>query len=84
MTYIYAQELTQDKREVLIEWLKGEGIEPYDVLDDGKFSVHNGVIAGNKFLTRDGDKVILKNNKIATVHFRQAQKNPLPGVLHEN
>lgn len=75
--------MTNEHRDLFLSWLEGEGLDPSDILNDGRFSVHKGWISGHKFIKtpesrvkmgRDGESVI-------TVHFRQKQKNELPKEL---
>jgi len=83
MTYITASYLTRDKHDLFLKWLEGEGIDPADVSDNGRFSVHNGRISGDKFIrTPEGRiKYNPRTDKPVLVHFTQVQKNPLPEEL---
>ncbi len=82
MTYITAGNLTHEKHQVFLEWLQAEGINPAEVVDNGRFSVYNGQVSGFKFLLTPEGKVRINGwDKPVLVPFRQAQKNPLPEVL---
>jgi len=85
MTRITAQHLTQEKREALLAWLQGEGLDPGEIVDDGRFSVHNGWISGNRYIRHEDGKFIYNARRVDVlkVPFKQKQKNPLPEVLQE-
>lgn len=85
MTRITAQYLTQEKREALLAWLQGEGLDASEIVDDGRFSVHNGWISGSRYIKHEDGKFIANKRKadVLRVPFKQKQKNPLPEVLQE-
>lgn len=85
MTRITARYLTQEKREALLEFLKAEGLDPGEIVDDGRFSVHNGWISGNRYIRHEDGKLIanMRRLEVLKVPFKQKQKNPLPEVLEE-
>jgi hypothetical protein len=68
MTYIQPWLLTKESREAFLAWLDGEGLDAGSISNDGRFSVHNGVVAGNRFI----------GNTPRKSHFRVPQKHPLP------
>lgn len=69
------RDMTDEDLETLVQWVRDEGLVPGDIADDGRFSVHNGRVSGNKFLRYRG--VVLR----FTQHFNVPQKNPLPEAL---
>jgi len=77
--------MTQEKREALLEFLKGEGLDPSEIVDDGRFSVHNGWVSGNRYIRSEDGKFIYNARRVDVlkVPFKQKQKNPLPEVLEE-
>lgn len=75
MTYFSAQEMPRMQKDALLEWVQNEGLNPSEIVDNGLFSVHKGVVSGFKYLFNDSGEVLTK------VHFTQAQKNSLPQVL---
>lgn len=82
MTYITAGNLTREKHDILLAWLETEGIDPTEIVDNGRFSVHNGRISGFLFLrTPEGRVKVNSRDEPVLVHFTQAQKNPLPEEL---
>lgn len=85
MTRITAQYLTQEKCEALLEFLQAEGLDPSEIVDDGRFSVHNGWISGNRYIKHEDGKFIYNRwrEDALKVPFKQRQKNPLPEVLQE-
>jgi hypothetical protein len=85
VTRITAQYLTQEKREALLAWLQGEGLDAADIVDDGRFSVHNGWVSGNRYIRHEDGKFIanMRRLEVLKVPFKQKQKNPLPEVLEE-
>jgi acyl-coenzyme A synthetase/AMP-(fatty) acid ligase len=85
MTRITAQHLTQEKREALLAWLQGEDLDAADIVDDGRFSVHNGWVSGNRYIRSEDGKFIYNARRVDVlkVPFKQKQKNPLPEVLEE-
>lgn len=85
MTRITARHMTQEKREALLAWLQGEGLDAADIVDDGRFSVHNGWISGNRYIRHEDGKFIFHKGRteVLMVPFKQKQKNPLPEVLEE-
>lgn len=83
MTYIIAGNLTREKHVMLLAWLESEGVDPTNVSDNGRFSVHDGRISGFLFLrTPEGRVKVNSRDEPVLVHFTQAQKNPLPEVLN--
>jgi hypothetical protein len=85
MTRISARFLTREKREALLAWLIEEGLDPSDIVDDGRFSVHNGWVSGNRYIRHEDGKFIanMRRLEVLKVPFKQKQKNPLPEVLEE-
>lgn len=76
-------EMTDEALERLVQWVSDEGLVPGDIAADGRFSVHNGRVSGNKYL-RDADGAIvfdLRRGSAVTEHFNVPQKNPLPEAL---
>lgn len=75
-------------RSALLEWLENEpnAPDPGQIIDDGRFSVHNGRISGNLFLFDDTGHKILHRAKeqYARKHFNVTQVNPLPDILLED
>lgn len=83
MTYFRPRYMTREKSELLLEWIKAEGLDPDSIADNGKFSVHNGNISGHKFIQNEnGEKAVFCGGAVK-VPFRVAQKNPLPEELSE-
>lgn len=79
MTYFYAQELSPESREVFLEWLHGEGLNPAAIYDNRRFSVHNGKVSGEVFLISTlTNELLYRNNEPVTVPFSVPQVNPLP------
>lgn len=76
-----AGDMQRDKREALLEWLQGEGLVAGDILDDGRFTVHGGLISGNKIIRDENGEDVIRNGRIAHYHFLVEQKNPLPEIL---
>jgi hypothetical protein len=72
-----------EKREAFVAWIEGEGLDPYRVVDDGRFSVHNGRVSGHLFIVDDeGQRVVdRRHNSLLKVPFNLKQKNPLPEGL---
>lgn len=81
MTYFWVGGMVREQREVLLEWVRAEGLAPEEIRDNGSFSVHNGRVSGEKFLLDAEGNVQVRHDAPVTVHFHQAQKNPLPEVL---
>lgn len=75
--------MTHEKRELFLTWLKEEGLDPSDLINDGRFAVHNGWISGHKFIkTSEGRVKVRRDGRTPVlVHFRQKQKNELPEEL---
>ena len=74
MVYFDPSGMSDTNRNLLIEWIKAEGLDPNDIAADGQFSVHNGRVSGYEFLfprASVGGKPVKKP-------FNQAQQNPLP------
>lgn len=68
-------EMTPAKHDALVAWIESEGLDPSAIVNDGRFSVHNGWVSGTQLLEAyDG-------TRIGTVHFRKTQANPLPAEL---
>ena len=81
MTYLTLHRYDDNAREALIAWLESDGVNPAEVVDDGKFGIYNGTITGRKFVFgADGEKIIYKG-KVVTVPFRHGIRNPLPEGL---
>ena len=79
--------LTREIRELLVDWLMAEGLSPASIVDDGRFSIHNGRVSGNQFVFAFADdnpehKLIWRKDAVAT-HFNVPQINPLPEILKE-
>lgn len=81
MTYYTTRDMTREHQQLLLDWLEAEGIDPMRVRDDGRFSVHNGRVSGNKFIFSAADLKMIRGGKVLSVHFHQDQKNPLPEEL---
>lgn len=75
--------MTNERRELFLTWLKNEGLDPSDIINDGRFSVHNGWITGYKFLKSAEGRVKVRRDgrTLVLIHFRQPQKHPLPEEL---
>lgn len=79
--------MRDEKRSALLEWLENEPNVPpaAEIADDGRFSVHNGRISGNRFvLTGDGNKIAANRNSLLKSHFNVKQVNPLPDIVLED
>jgi hypothetical protein len=85
MTRFTTRYMTQEKREALLAFLQGEGLDPSEIVDDGRFSVHNGWVSGSRYIKHEDGKFIANMRKVDVlrVPFKQKQKNPLPEVLQE-
>lgn len=81
MTRLDPQEMTRDKRQVLLEWLTAEGLVPREIIADDRFSVHGGYVSGNKYLFDENGKIVFHNQDAVRVFFRQKQKTPVPPEL---
>lgn len=78
--------MRDEKRSAILEWLEKEPFAPdaSEIADDGRFSVHNGRISGNRFvLDREGNKIILGDSLLKS-HFNVEQVNPLPDIVLED
>jgi hypothetical protein len=75
MVYFDPASMSETNRNLLIEWIRAEGLDPDDILGDGSFSVHNGRVSGS-LLQRP---VAIWKGKPLTTYFNYAQQNPLPG-----
>lgn len=85
VTRITAEHLTQEKCEALLSWLQGENLDPAEIVDDGRFSVHNGWVSGSRYIKHEDGKLIanMRRLEVLKVPFKQRQKNPLPEVLEQ-
>lgn len=81
MTYYVASHMVREQRELFLEWIAGEGLEAAEIADNGTFSVHNGRISGERFVTDAQGGKIIHDGVVVTMHFHQTQKNPLPEEL---
>lgn len=77
------RDLTPEQAKALKSWLDDEGLKAGDILDDGRFSVHNGRVSGSKILRDSEDQLIvnIRRGEILTVPFNVKQKNPFPEEL---
>lgn len=74
-------EMTPAKHDALVAWIEAEGLDPSVIAADGRFSVHNGWVSGNRYLFDDDGKVRIGAKTAVTVHFRKTQATPLPPEL---
>lgn len=85
MTYFNITTMTREKRDLLLEWVEAEGLDPKEISGTEKFSVHNGRVAGHKLVwgTIDDSTPLVNRRKkvVVTVPFNVPQVNPLPEEL---
>lgn len=74
-------EMTDEALETLIQWIYDEGLVPGEIAADGRFSVHNGRVSGNKYLRNADGAIVFGRWSPVTEHFNVPQKNPLPEAL---
>lgn len=74
MVYFDPASMSETNRNLLLEWIKAEGLDPNDIAADGQFSAHNDRVSGNMFHR----PLAIWKGKPLTVHFNVRQKNPLP------
>jgi hypothetical protein len=71
-----------EKRQALLDWMENEGLDAADIVDDGRFSVHNGRISGWRFITNEHGRIVNRRSRsFLKVPFNVAQKHPLPEGL---
>lgn len=78
MTYFEPLEMSPENRDLLLQWIKDEGLDPHDIVAFTKFSVHNGRVAGFKFARTPEGKAIAHNKVFVKVPFNLPQQHPLP------
>lgn len=85
MVYLNPDNMTREKRELLLEWITAEGLDPATIANNGRFSAHNGRVSGFRriSLTNDGgeNRVLVWNGRFVTVPFNVQQKHSLPEGL---
>lgn len=85
MVYLDPDSMTREKRDALLEWIVEEGLSPASIANDGRFSVHNGRISGNRFVFAftgdDPERGLVWQKGAVKQHFNVQQKNPLPKEL---
>lgn len=83
MAHLNPMLMTRDKREALLEWVQGEGLDASEIAPY-RFRVHNGRISGHKYLrdTETGN-ILIRGQAPVRVPFNVAQKHPLPECLAE-
>jgi len=68
-----------EKRQAFLDWLKDEDLDPNDIVDNGRFAVHNGRISGWKFINNAEGRIVNRRTvSFLKVPFNVKQKNPLP------
>lgn len=82
MTYFVVHDMNDEARQELLDWAVAEGLDPNLIADDGKFSVHNGVVSWNAFLPDVNNKwgrvFNRERNGFVKVHTVKKQETPLP------
>lgn len=83
MTYFEdVAEWVPEKREALLKWLEEEGLDAMDIVDNGRFSVHNGRISGWRFINNEHGRIVNRRSRsFLKVPFSVQQKHPLPEGL---
>jgi hypothetical protein len=78
MTYYNPLTMTEDQRSQLLQWLESEGLNAREIVNDGSFSVHNGRVAGKRYLLDEDGVARRFGSGFVKVPFNEVQKNPLP------
>jgi hypothetical protein len=83
LMYVNVFDLDDDQRKKFLTWIEDEGLSAAHIANDGRFSVHNGRVAGTRFLLSEDEQsiVINRHNEPVKVPFNVPQKNPLPEGL---